>query len=89
MKLDFIQQNIDKLSTFRVGREDNSLLESATVQLNYLAKYLGGLNVDKNRLEEINIGLIAVREIEGVNDELAEELYQIDYWVKKDLLHSI
>lgn len=86
-----IQRIIDaktKLDKFRLEKKDNPLLESIHIQLNYLLQLLENPNSDRSKLKDINIGLIAVREIEGIDDKLAERLYEINYWVDKDLLNK-
>ena len=82
MTLKLIDMAKKKLAIFRAGREENILLESADIQLGYLSDLLKGKPVDREKIRQINIGLIAVREIEGIDDELAELLYEIDYWVR-------
>lgn len=81
-----IHKAIEKLDTFRLGREDNYLLESVNTQLNFLITVIDDPASCNSKLKDINIGVIAVREIEGINDDLAEMLYEIDYWVKNKLL---
>lgn len=61
-------------------------MESIDIQLDYLMQLLDNKISDRARLKDITIGIIAVREIEGVDDELAELLYEIDAWVDEDLL---
>lgn len=82
----YIRKAIDMLDNFRLGREDNYLLESVNTQLNFLITAIDDPARCKSKLKDINVGVIAVREIEGINDDLAEMLYEIDYWVKNELL---
>ncbi len=49
---------------------------STRMQLNYIKSVLENKN-DRNRLEEINIGLYAVREFEVVNDNFADMIYKV------------
>lgn len=81
-----IHNAIEKLDIFRLGKEDNYLLESVNTQLNFLITAINDPASYNSKLKEINIGVIAVREIEGIDDELAEILYEIDYWVKNEFL---
>ena len=57
-------------------------LESIRVQLDYLSDYAAGKN-EGERLRDINIGVIAVREVEPRDEELAELLYEVAEWVRK------
>lgn len=62
----------------KLGRQfpDNPLIKSAQTQLQYLIDLEQGRRDDRGRLSDINIGLIAVREIEGVDDDLANWIYE-------------
>lgn len=55
----------------------NILVKSIQLQLKYLIDLEEGKEKDRSRLSEINLGLIAVREIEGKDDELANILYEV------------
>jgi hypothetical protein len=57
-------------------------LLSIKAQLAYLAAYLAG-RVDGARLKDMNFGLVAVREIEGWDDKLANQLYTLAAEVRK------
>jgi hypothetical protein len=57
-------------------RPDFRPLLSIKTQLDYLGAYLAGA-ADGGRLKDINIGLVAAREIEGWDDDLANLLHQI------------
>jgi hypothetical protein len=57
-------------------RPDFRPLLSIKNQLNYLSDYIAG-TVDGARLKDINVGLVAAREIEGWDDELAALLHQL------------
>jgi hypothetical protein len=62
---------------------DNPLLESVKVQLQYLKDLEDGKRQDRTRLKDINLGLTAVREIEGWDDELADLLHRISAEVRQ------
>ncbi len=86
MNIETLKTAKDKLAKFRLNEKDNPLMESIDIQLDYLMQLLDNKISDRARLKDITIGIIAVREIEGVDDELAELLYEIDAWVDEDLL---
>ncbi len=88
MNVETLKDAKEKLAAFRTGRESKRLLVSIDHQLDYLIELTEGINSDKTRLKDINIGIIAVREIEGIDDRLAELLYEINHWVHTDLLKS-
>jgi hypothetical protein len=56
---------------------DPSLL-SIVIQLNYLIELDAGARNDFDRLKDIIIGVLAVREIEPLDASLAEILYKVD-----------
>lgn len=57
-------------------------LESIGLQLDYLGDYIAGKN-EGQRLQDINIGLLTVREVEPRDGELAELLYEVAEWVRE------
>ncbi len=86
MNIETLKAAKDKLAIFRLNKKDNPLMESIDIQLDYLMHILDNSISDKTRLKDITIGIIAVREIEGIDDDLAELLYEIDAWVDDDLV---
>lgn len=86
MNIKTLKDAKEKLATFRIGRESKRLLVSIDHQLDYLIEIIEERNSDETRLKDINLGIIAVREIEGIDDQLAELLYEISHWVHTDLL---
>ena len=86
MTLDIMKEARIKVSDFRKGQEKNFLLESAEKQLDYLITALASNEIDLEKVKNITLGIIAVREVEGIDDGLAEMLYEIDLWVKKEVL---
>lgn len=86
MNIETLKDAKEKLAAFRIGRESKRLLLSIDHQLDYLIQVMEENNSDQSRLKDINLGIIAVREIEGVDDQLAELLYDISHWVHTDLL---
>ena len=56
--------------------------ESIRLQLLYLCEYAAGHNSGA-RLSEINLGLMAVREVEPRDEELAELLYEVAAWLRE------
>lgn len=83
MTLDNLKKAKIKISDFRKGQETNYLLESAEKQLDYLITALANDVIDPTKLRNITLGVIAVREVEGIDDSLAEMLYEIDLWAKR------
>ncbi len=63
-------------------RPDLVPLISIQKQLEYLINFNNGA-VDGSRLKDINVGLVAVREIENWDDDLAGLLYKIDVEVDR------
>lgn len=86
MNIETLKDAKEKLAAFRIGRESKRLLVSIDHQLDYLIEISEEGNFDNTRLKDINLGVIAVREIEGIDDKLAELLYEISHWVHTDLL---
>jgi len=62
---------VERLRTF----PDFRPLLSAEAQFKYLQSLLNGTSNDRSRLREINLGLLAVREFEANDPELAEALF--------------
>ena len=56
----------------------NPLLAAAQAQLQYLVELEQGKRLDWERLTDLSLGLITVREVEGVDDALANWIYD---WV--------
>jgi len=59
-------------------RSDDYALRSVTKQLEYLIEFSAGKRNDRERLKDITIGILTVREIEVLDAGLAEKLYQVD-----------
>lgn len=62
-------------------RPDLTPLVSIQKQLEYLIKF-NNKEADGSRLKDINVGLVAVREIENWDDELAALLHEISTEVR-------
>ena len=75
-KIEIFQQALDRCRKIGQPVPDNPLLKSAQIQLSYLIDLEMGKRQDRERLSDINIGLIAVREIEGIDDNLANWIYE-------------
>ena len=54
---------------------DDPALNSIIVQLDYLVELETGQRDDRERLNDITIGVLAVREVEPLDREIAEVLY--------------
>ena len=74
-KVEIFQQAL--IGCQKLGQQfpSNPLLTSAQIQLQYLIDLEQGKRQDWERLNDISLGLITVREIEGVDDALANWIY--------------
>ena len=61
---------------YRSTHRPSLRLESVEKQLEYLLAIEDGKERDRTRLDDINVGRIAVHEIEGSDETLAELLHQ-------------
>ncbi len=74
-KVEIFQQALSGCQKLGQQLRDNPLLRSAQTQLQYLIDLEQGKRQDWGRLNDISLGLITVREIEGVDDALANWVY--------------
>lgn len=81
-KIEIFNKALVELNKFIEKFPENILVKSIEYQLNYLINLEESKEKDRSRLSEINLGLIAVREIEGKNDDLANILYEVNSIVK-------
>jgi hypothetical protein len=72
---------LDRTEQRMVERPDLTPLVSIQKQLEYLIKFNKG-QIDGCRLKDINVGLVAVREIENWDDTLAGLLHEISSEVR-------
>lgn len=72
-----IQLVIDRTRALKAKLGTNPMLDSVIEQLTYLLSLADGTSTDESRLKNINIGLIAVREVEGADDALANMLHEL------------
>ena len=79
-----ILETMASLRKMRAGHFVCPSMDSAMIQLEYLLLFLQG-GSDRSRLADINIGVIAVREIEAVDMELADLMHEIQGWVRRQL----
>lgn len=77
-----IQTAIARAFALKARHGANPLLNSVIEQLSYLLSLANGTCSDESRLKDINIGLIAVREIEGTDDMLADLLHELAQHVR-------
>lgn len=82
MNATYIQVAIDRTHARNSKIGTNPMLDSVIEQLNYLLSLANGTSSDDSRLKDINIGLIAVRELEGGDDALANMLYELEQEVR-------
>ncbi len=59
------------------SRHPDYFWEGIERQLEYLIALTKGETSDRSRLGDINIGILTVREIEGLDDELASTLHNV------------
>ncbi len=71
-RIEVFQQALDGCRGLGQQFPDNPLLKSAQTQMQYLIDLEQGERDGGGCLSDINVGLIAVREIEGVDDDLAD-----------------
>lgn len=77
-----IQTAIDRALSLQARHGANPLIDSVIEQLSYLLSLADSTCSDESRLKDINIGLIAVREIEGTDDVLADLLHELAQHVR-------
>lgn len=61
---------------------DTPAILSVSRQLDYLIGLESGSVTDRSRLKEITIGVIAAREVEALDDDVAEVFHRISSEVK-------
>ena len=86
---------MNRLNLFRTANEsaerllltypDSVALKSVMAQLRYLIDVEAGVSEDTSKLGQINIGVLAAKEIEDMDAGVAEELYAVTAEVKKML----
>jgi hypothetical protein len=86
---------MNRLNMFRTATESverlllnypNSVaLKSVIAQLRYLIEVEAGVSKDTSKLGQINIGVLAAKEVEDMDVGVAEELYTVTAEVKKML----
>lgn len=77
-KIATLNKALAKLDKFTEKFPSDILVKSIEFQLKYLIDLKEGREKDRSRLNEINLGLIAVIEIEGKDDDLADILYEVN-----------
>jgi hypothetical protein len=80
-----IQTAIVRALTLKTRRGASPLIDSVIEQLTYLLSLANRTSSDESRLNDINIGLIAAREIEGADDALANMLHELAQEVRDRL----
>lgn len=55
--------------------------QSVEAQLNYIISVIEGSCSDRTRLKDVNLGIYAVREFEGTDDELSKALKEVHFIV--------
>ena len=75
--LELFQKTLDRFKLFRRQYPDNGMLLSIEIQLQYLVDLEAGTEKDRERLKDINLGVIAVREVEDRDENLANQLYEV------------
>lgn len=80
--VDIFKEALSQLLELTDKLQSNILINSIEFQLKYLIDLEEGRQKDRSRLAEINLCLIAAREIESKNDDLANILYEVNSIVK-------
>lgn len=80
--------NLFKAATESVERlsltyPNSVALRSVMEQLRYLIEVETGISKDTSKLGQINIGVLAAKEVEDMDAGVAEELYVVSAEVKK------
>lgn len=83
--LEKVEETKAMLAKFK-ERKSNPVIESIGIQLDYIYESLTTTGADISWMKDINVGLLAVREVEGIDDNLANNLYEIDAWVRTELI---
>ena len=78
-----IAQALEESAEVKRRYPDLPFLESIHVQLQYLADLIDGRRQDRERLNDIIIGVLAAREVETLNVEYADLLHEISGEVEK------
>lgn len=80
-----IQIAIERTRTLNTRLGQHPMLDTVIAQLTYLLSLADGTSTDESRLKNIDIGLIAVREVEGADDALANMLHELAQEVRDRL----
>ena len=83
MNMALLQSALGKTKILKSKYPNSNPLQSVIEQLEYLIGIESGKNTDFSKLETINIGIIAVREVEDRDMALAKELYKVSDLVEK------
>jgi hypothetical protein len=77
IRVEYIQETLHEC---RLLQRNNSgaPFENVAVQLEYILKVLKGEQMDKSKLKDINIGLIAIREFDTRFPEFADRLMETE-----------
>lgn len=76
-RVDFLQMVKSKAIEYQTRFSNDVTIESILKQLDFLIALSEGKRFDRERLADIIIGILTVREIEPVDYELAEQLYKV------------
>lgn len=82
MNLQELQDALTHARALRNRYSTHPSLDSVISQLEYLIALQEGANSSRERLANISLGVIAAREIEGIDDRLSDMLYEIAANVK-------
>lgn len=70
---------LDAMRELSALHPESRPITSAIDQLEYLLAVARGVQQDRSRVANINIGIIAVREVEGLDEAAAEKLHEAAY----------
>lgn len=76
-KKEIVEHALRECESLIKQHPDCSPLEYVAVQLRYLKDLLAGIHADKSRLKDINVGLVAVRELSTRFPDFTEELFGV------------
>lgn len=77
-RLELFRQVLADVERLAVTESTGRPSKSAIVQMRYLVELESGLRNDFERLADINIGLLTVRELQPSDPAIENRLYQVD-----------
>jgi predicted nucleotidyltransferase len=76
-RLDIFKTALAQTNSLRSRHPDDTVIQSIIKQLDYLVELEERKRNDRERLNDIIIGVLTVREIEPLDESVAETLYKV------------